>query len=179
VIYMDFVLFDGGDGLRDSFVFIDEVFYTAEESTLPAYGPRFYSDLAISSLRAPSFVLTTSATPSATIQYSFRNQGLQPASDIFLSFTPPRGTSFVSATVGQTPLQCTTLGGSTAATSTKLYRCAIGQSLQGRGVLSGQIVLNLTQGIQGSMIVRVTVSSSSIDQDLGNNARSVTFSARA
>jgi len=178
VIYIDFVLFDGGDHLRDSFVFIDQVFYTAEESTSPLYGPRMHSDLSISSIRVPGFVLTTSGNPIVTIQYSFRNQGPDPASDIFISFTPPRGTSLISTTVGQSLLPCTALGGSTLSTSSKLQRCAVGQSIQARGVLSGQIVLGVQQGFQGSIIVRVTVSSSSIDKDMGNNSRSVTANAR-
>jgi len=178
VIYLDFVLFDGGDHLRDSFVFIDQVFFTVEESTSPLYGPRFYSDMVMTSVRAPPFVLTTSGNPTATIQYSFRNQGLQPASDIFISFTPPRGTSLVSITVGQALLRCTTAGGSTSPSSVKLQRCAVGQSLQARGVLSGQLVLGVNQGFQGSLIVRMTVSSSSVDKDLGNNSRSATINAR-
>jgi len=178
IIYIDFLLFDGGDALRDSFVFIDQIFFTVEEARLPTYGPRYFSDLAISSLRVPSVVLTTSSNPTATIEYSFRNQGLQPASDIFLSFTPPRGTTLISASLGQSILQCSSTGGSTSSASSKMYRCAIGQSLTPRGVLLGQVVLGVSQGFHGSVITRFTISSSSIDKDLGNNSRSVTFSAR-
>jgi len=34
-------------------------------------------------------------------------------------------------------------------------------------------------GFHGSVIVRLTVSSSSVDQDLGNNSRSVTVNVRS
>jgi hypothetical protein len=44
--------------------------------------------------------------------------------------------------------------------------------------LSGQLVLGVQQGFHGSLVVRMTVSSSSIDQDLGNNARTATINAR-
>jgi len=45
--------------------------------------------------------------------------------------------------------------------------------------LSGQVVLGVVGGFHGSVIVRLTVSSSSVDQDLGNNSRSVTVNVRS
>ena len=137
--FIDFVIFDGGDHVRDSFVFVDQVFYVVEAASSPTYGPRSFSDMAISSAKGPSYVLSSLTNSTAVIQYSIRNNGPEPAQDLFLSLTPPRGTFLVSASQSSVALQCTTVGSGVAA----LKKCAIQQSLQARGVRSISISLLL------------------------------------
>ena len=129
LIYIDFLLFDAGDYKRDSFVFIDQMYYIAEEATSPAYGPRTLSDLTMTSVKTVASLKTSTLAPSVTIQFTFRNNGPEPTHDIFVSFTPPRGTSFISAAIGQTILTCTVQGGA-------YTKCAVPQSLNARGVCS-------------------------------------------
>jgi len=72
-------LFNGGDHVRDSFVFVDQVFYVVEAASSPTYGPRSFSHMTISSIKGPSFVLSWLTNSTVVIQYSIRNNGPNPS----------------------------------------------------------------------------------------------------
>jgi len=65
--------------VRDSFVFVDQVFYVVEAASSPTYGPRSFSHMTISSIKGPSFVLSWLTNSTVVIQYSIRNNGPNPS----------------------------------------------------------------------------------------------------
>jgi len=174
---MDFLIFDGADPTFDSFVLLDNFRLVAEERSDVTWGEQRISDLQLSLLRAvPEQISTASATQFVTLRWSVRNLGPDPAGDIHLSYVPPIGARHIGVSGAIT--DCENLDGADLDNPNILFRCnGFRGLLASGGSISGTVQMAVDQGVEALLGVRLTVTSSSIDDHTNNNYRRVTILA--
>jgi len=137
------------------------------------YGYVTTSDLSLKELSSNVRTISTNVINPVVVTYSYRVRNLGPEStlDVHLQFTPPNGCTV--ATGGAAPTGFFNSCSANPGVQFSTYRCAASTNppIAVTHDVTGTISIQCPAGFTGLQAIRFTVSSSSIDQDYGNNYR--------
>jgi len=160
---------DAGNTDVDNVALFDDYLPIAEARTvISPWGYQWTSDIGLEKLKPTVSGFYPASTSSITFQYTIKNYGPEPTSDVYVGFTPPKGTFYQSVTGGVGSPIVHAAAPPYTDNSYHKYLATSG-ILNVGATVTGTITFGVHPTSPADLQFRVTATCASIERDFGNN----------